>query len=220
MLPGSIVRLVRHVEMTRYDLATVEAWLQSHDPHMRDRDGKTLYFLAHKSNLLIPLVQLLMKHGYDPNHTPWIGAGSGNWRPLHYAANRDDLRHIRFLLSRGAALHATNSDGQTAEQKAAPSRFFPVPSDAYILLRDVRLAGGWKRYVNEPRKDLLVLRELCSRGRATPPPSVLAALFGAGFDSARPRTRRNPRVTPLPTPIFWHVLSYWRSDRDFDPSAA
>ena len=216
MLPDSIVRLVRHVEMTRYDLATVEAWLQSHDPHMRDRDGKTLYFLAHKSNLLIPLVQLLMKHGYDPNHTPWIGAGSGNWRPLHYAANRDDLRHIRFLLSRGAALDAAHGDGFSAEQMIS----YRPRDDAYILLRDVRLAGGWKRYVNEPRKDLLVLRELCSRGRATPPPSVLAALLGAGFDSARPRTRRNPRVTPLPTPIFWHVLSYWRSDRDSDLSAA
>jgi len=120
---------------------------------------------------------------------------------------------IRFLLSRGASPQLVSDD-----LFLATVAYDAI--DAYTLLRDVRLAGGWKRYVNAPRKDMLVLRELCARGRAAPP-SALAALFcTTGSGPLRPRTRRNPRVARLPTPIFWHVLSYWRSDRDFDPSAA
>jgi hypothetical protein len=216
VLPDSIVNLV-----PRFDLAPFKAWLESHDPHMRDRHGKTLYHHAYRyqshPKLFIPLIWLLLKCGYDPNHAPWISSMSANWRPLHYAANMDHLRIIRFLLSRGAVLDAANSGGLTAEQMIV---YRQPRDDAYFLLRAVRLAGGWKRYVNAPRKDMLVLRELCARGRAAPP-SALAALFcTTGFAPSRPRTRRNPRVAPLPTPIFWHVLSYWRSDRDFDPSAA
>ena len=123
------------------------------------------------------------------------------------------MHMIRFLLSRGASPQLVCEDLliEAAGHDAM---------DAVNLVCAVRLAGGWKRYVNAPRKDMLVLRELCARGRAAPP-SALAALFcTTGSAPSRPRTRRNPRVAPLPTPIFWHVLSYWRSDRDFDPSAA
>lgn len=191
-------------------------------PHMTGAFWRPLHYAACSGQVAI--AEVLLDLGADIGEMSgehWMADGfMGQMPPLHLAAMHSRLNMTRFLLSRGAALHATNSDGQTAEQKAAPSRFFPVPSDAYILLRDVRLAGSWKRYINEPRKGLLVLRELCSRSRATPPPSVLAALFGAGSDSARPGARRTTRATPLPTPIFWHVLSYWRSDRDFDLSAA
>jgi len=211
VLPDSIINLV-----PRYDLAPFEAWLHSHDPHMRDSDGKTLYHHAYYPKLFIPLIWLLLECGYDPNHTPWIapwfGADSENWRPLHYAANMNHLRIMRFILSRSAALDATHVHGLTAEQMLAPIR---PRTDAYILLREVRLAGGYKRYLRAPRKSLLVLRELCNRGRALPP-TEFAALFCTTSDASRPRTRRNQRVAPLPTPIFWHVLGFWNSRRDFD----
>lgn len=179
-------------------------------------------------------VRLLYECGYDPNVLPFddsARAGSALWTPLHYAANSaadsGELHAVRALLRRGASLSAQQFNGATAEEFVGGGTLGVYSmsennyrTDVYALLRDVRLAGGWKRYVNAPRKDMLVLRELCARGRAAPP-SALAALFcTTGSGPSRPRTRRNPRVAPLPTPIFWHVLSYWRSDRDFDPSAA
>ena len=106
---------------------------------------------------------------------PSMYPGAGFVNPLCLAASHSRLNMIRFLLSRGAALHATRSNGQTAEQSLAPTENRPVSGDAYFLLRDVRLAGGWKRYVNAPRKSLLILRELCAHGRAAPSTALLAA---------------------------------------------
>ena len=122
---------------------------------------------------------------------------------------------LRLLLSRGAPLLVKDERGRTAEEFAEwlLNTYGESQRDGTVtFLRDVRLAGGWKRYVNAPRASLLILRELCNRGRAAPP-LALARLFCTSSDSARPRTRRNPRA-PLPTPVFWHVLGYWRSDRD------
>ena len=121
------------------------------------------------------------------------------------------MNMIRFLLSRGASITAERSYGLTAEDTAEEFGL----SEAVDIFSEFRLAGNWKRYVNAPRVSLLVLRELCARGRASPPPTALAALFCAGSTSARPRTRRNPRAE-LPKALFWHILSYWRSDRDID----
>jgi len=110
-------------------------------------------------------------------------------------------------------LLAEDVDGLTAEQYTEwNSEQQGGGDDAGDLLRDVRLADGWKRYTNVPRKGLLILRELCNRGRAAPPPE-LKALFCTSSD-ARPRTRKARRRMPLPTPVFWHVVSFWRSDRD------
>ena len=48
------------------------------------------------------------------------------------------------------------------------------------LLADVRRAGGWAKYARAPRIELVRLRSLCARGRATPPPNpVLERLFNA-----------------------------------------
>ena len=45
-----------------------------------------------------------------------------------------------------------------------------VVEGTLAFFRDYRTAGGtWKRYVAEPRKQLLVLRRLVERGRALPP---------------------------------------------------
>ena len=70
-------------------------------------------------------------------------------------------------------------------------------ADGGDAFRDYRAAGStWKRYVAEPRKQLLVLRRLVERGRAAPPDGTLA------------------RVQGLPDVLFWKVLAFWRSDRD------
>ena len=73
-------------------------------------------------------------------------------------------------------------------------------------LADVRRAGGYQKFVREPRVALARLRLLGERGRASPPDGAtkearaLERLFG-------------PR-TPLPRGVFWLVVQYWRSDRD------
>ncbi len=63
------------------------------------------------------------------------------------------------------------------------------------FLRNVVDAGGWKPYVRAPRVSLVVLRRLCEKERARPPPE-LARLFA------------------LDKFIFWRVLSFWRSERE------
>ena len=65
------------------------------------------------------------------------------------------------------------------------------------LFDEIYAAGSWKRYANEPRVQLLMLRCLCAKGRAAPPPGMFANLLA------------------LPTAVFWGgVLSCWRTSRD------
>ncbi len=61
-------------------------------------------------------------------------------------------------------------------------------------------SGSWKRYANEPRVQLVVLRKLTERGRAKVPRYHNMHTLFAG------RT--------LPDVIFWKVLEFWRTDRD------
>mmetsp|Transcript_13080 Transcript_13080/g.40335 ORF Transcript_13080/g.40335 Transcript_13080/m.40335 type:complete len:243 (+) Transcript_13080:176-904(+) len=72
-----------------------------------------------------------------------------------------------------------------------------------LLLRDVRAAGSWKRYILSPHMQILRLRSLVARGRA----------------SARPGARRSRRcVAKLISPdlcneVVWECLSYWLGTR-------
>jgi hypothetical protein len=111
------------------------------------------------------------------------------------------LRAIRLLVSRGANLNLRSGEfDQTPVESAhdtlqwAPS---PFRGECHAFLRDVTRAGGWRRFVNIPRKSILVLRELCLRGRATPPRALVKL--------CAPTT---------PTSIVWCVLKFWRSDRE------
>ena len=91
---------------------------------------------------------------------------------------------------------------------------------ALAMLEGTRLAGSYKGYVLAPYKELLRLRSLLARDRASigpTTPEVVARLFGgrAGFlTRARPPTRRiraPPRRTAgVPDPVFWKVMEYWR----------
>ena len=90
-------------------------------------------------------------------------------------------------------------------------------------MRDFRASGkDWKRYVAEPRKQLLVLRRLVERGRALPPriwmrgwTSLARALIGRepSDDGAKAVHDLFGRKD-LPDVLFWKVLAFWRSDRD------
>ena len=86
------------------------------------------------------------------------------------------------------------------------------------VIDGVRLAGSYKQYILQDYKELLRLRSLLARGRATmasSTPEVIARLFGGTTAaSRRPRTRRSQlslkRSAGVPDPIFWKVLEYWR----------
>ena len=84
-----------------------------------------------------------------------------------------------------------------------------INTESANLLRDVRLAGGWVRYSLQPHYDLLVLRALCHRRRATFDswtPEVLVRLFGA--PEARRRNNAVRGRADLPDPLFWRVLEF------------
>ena len=155
---------------------------------------------------------LLLDAGADINKYAPNG-----WTPLMAAATRlnsdggfGNINGVRLLVSRGAKLdlrqrlpeghplHASHR--QTAEEMCAFTweiQQFPMRAACHAFLRDVRLAGGYRRYVNAPRKTIIVLRQLVLRGRATPP-HALVKLFA---DST-------------PKEIVWRVLKFWRSDRE------
>ncbi len=114
----------------------------------------------------------------------------------------------KFLLHRGADVNYTapargfslaprDAEGWAAFY--AEESTFNQPRDAdllfYRFIKNVRRASGWKPFVRAPRVSLVVLRRLCEKQRARPPPE-LARLFA------------------LDKFIFWRVLAYWRTDRD------
>ena len=144
--------------------------------------------------------------GADPEEFGWSG---------HVDAEGQARRRLKSLLSTYA--DRPNMPDRIREQADRLE-------SAVTLLADVRAAGGWKAYVNAPRRSLLVLRALCERGRATPPP-LLAPLFpgpAAGLArSLRAKIRwplRSRASTPprpeLPKELFRIVVSFWRSELD------
>ena len=149
---------------------------------------------------------------------------------LHLAARLSgfvSLGVVKELLTSGASLDAADVSGHVPEEVARSRLDKPIytgdgiPRDPQLtrrpgaveaflaLLADVRAAGSFKRYVNAPRLDVVVLQALCAKGRAAPyrssrlSPPVLARLFPTSTKSVH-----------LPKELFWRILSYWRTDRD------
>ena len=148
-----------------------------------------------------------------PNMTPLMACGQ--CAPTFPAI----VDVAKYLVKRGADLSLTNyldMDAETYTRRnsehmhrlTVQSELLPtIPlSPLPDWLADVRRAGGYQKFVREPRIALARLRLLCERGRASPPDGAtkearaLERLFG-------------PR-TPLPRGVFWLVVQYWRSDRD------
>ena len=115
----------------------------------------------------------------------------------------------KLLLSRGASLDARNNYGEDPEARA---RVLNRTATADVLAA-VRAAGGWPAYVAAPRVQLLMFRILCEQGRAVAP-TDLARLFPCETERrASLRSARNAS-TALPKELFWHIVKFWRSDRD------
>ena len=152
-----------------------------------------------------------------------LGVGA---TPLMVAvAESAPVFYLRELLRLGADLSATNEEGDSALSLAQSVIYddgadgSPAAKQAVLIfITDVSRAGTYKRYVNEPRKQLLVLLKLCERDRATAPRrGLLARLFPSPRRRvASPRRRVASGIASgrLPDVLFWKVLSFWRSSRD------
>ena len=178
-----------------------------------------------------------------------LGVGA---TPLMVAvAESAPVFYLRELLRLGADLSATNEEGDSALSLAqsainAPDAIGTTPAAkqagliakqaASIFITDVSRAGTYKRYINEPRKRLLVLRKLVERGRATAPRASVHAFEAAaryagpragmvfttrdgatGYYRDAPVPERLFCASTLPDVLFWKVLSFWRTSRDGQP---
>ena len=120
---------------------------------------------------------------------------------LHYAAELGNEKTCKILLSRGASLDVRNRGGFNPEVLARNCGSATTAD----LLAEVRAAGGWDKYVHEPRAELLALRRelpsLRERGRASP--STVRAHERLFLDAR------------LPDEVFSHILAFWRTSRDY-----
>ena len=136
-------------------------------------------------------------------------------------------RIVRMLLVAGADVSARSCRGETPEtwirqflaQNDRPSLNRIGYGVTLGILEGTRLAGSYKNYVLQEYKELLRLRSLLARKRASigpTTPGVVARLFGGRADptASRRATRRRralpQRPTGVPDPAFWLVMEYWR----------
>ncbi len=193
------------------DAIVTNEWRRYRDP-WTIAQAKTAVSMGHQG-----IVRLLLKHGaaVDANMT------ASRQTPLMIAAGYSgfiSLGLVRELLRGGAGLDVVDHKGRNAEAIARSrlqngiytgegipefpgTRRRPGAVEAFLaLLAEVRAAGSWKRYANEPRVNLVVLRKLTERGRASVPRyHNMHTLFA----------RRT-----LPDELFWKILEFWRTDRD------
>ena len=170
------------------------------------------------------VIALLLKHGARVDYlssegrSPLMAAAQDPHLPDdRQLGDHQTCATVRLLLAHGADLRAVDFSNKTArdfavslqtsmesqlnaareyEAQKARARFLKAAS-VVALFDEIYAAGSWKRYANEPRVQLLMLRCLCAKGRAAPPPGMFANLLA------------------LPTAVFWGgVLSCWRTSRD------
>ena len=194
-------------------------------------DGTVLHFCDFAEE-----AALLVDAGAEVNHRDLHGE-TPLMALVELANTLGSLSLARFLLRSGADVHLVdhqgrdaeacarmpmqnfmqNFDNLTAERRAQNARAVTVyrrRSAIADLLAAVKRAGTWKRYVTRPHVELVRLRLLCARGRATPPPrSIHERLFGES--ALLPGAKRRVQNTrPLPKEVFWHILAFWRSTED------
>ena len=237
-------------DMFYLNVDALDAWLANHDINERDELGASLLSYtghwgkgraacellargadpnsvsqsiepplhAFVKSLQFDTVDSLIRHGADVNLADPDDKHAPSGTPLDIVTTRTKCDAepqyavatgcmLRFLLRRGATLRETDIYRVGMRKMKR-------------LLNAIRSAGGWKRYVTEPRLQLLLLRLLCLRGRAVAAPP-LERLFG--LPPPQPGTLRKTRAarrasslasTTLPKEVFWHILRFWRSKSD------
>ena len=213
-------------------LAVIVSSSNYYERQVRNRCPALIRFLVEKGAPVdLRVTSSLLRHGVGT--TPLMVA----------VAQSAPVVYLRELLRLGADLSATNEEGDSALSLAQSAIYdvdatgSPAAKRAVLtFITDVSRAGTYKRYVNEPRKQLLVLRKLVERGRARPPrvsvPPFEAAARYAGARAGMVFTTRGGATgyyrdaaaperlfaaSALPDVLFWKVLSFWRTSRDGRP---
>lgn len=140
--------------------------------------------------------------------------------------HRPWIRVMKLLLSRGASLDA-RSHGKTPEQLFS-TQFHGIGSllgfdsdgddddetPAVDFLRAVRLAGGWKNYVDKPRRRVRKYRRKLRKARllltARDPQEDLH--FGQPVDAVHAFLFIS---SALPDELVDLILAFWHTDRDY-----
>ena len=145
------------------------------------------------------------------NRTPLMRAADRACIPCSAEEEAARLATVKLLLHHGANLEARDRYGHRAHQIAH------MGSSARALLNDVRAAGGWRGYArrcnHRDRLEMLVLRVLCERGRATTDDALLSRLFPsvestqASDDEVVEAAPR--RLAPVDRDAFRNVFSFW-----------
>ena len=145
------------------------------------------------------------------NRTPLMRAADRACIPCSAEEEAARLATVKLLLHHGANLEARDRYGHRAHQIAH------MGSSARALLNDVRAAGGWRPYARRgfhgDRREMLVLRVLCERGRATTDDALLSRLFPC-VESARASDDEvveapARRLDPVDRDAFRNVFSFW-----------
>ena len=229
----------RHVASGRSLDELVDLYFVGGGVHIRENAANGRTRLHHAARMgWCSSVTWLLEQDADV-HTGWPGHGR---TPLHNAAVWDRRDAAVLLLDAGARVDGRDIDGSTALRLAAFDGYIDMcklllSRGASLDVRDndgedpeafarrcgrtatvdvlaaVRAAGGWAAYVAAPRVQLLMLRILCEQGRAVAPAGLLARLFPC--ETERRASLRSVRHAPaLPKELFWHIVQFWRSDRD------
>ena len=153
--------------------------------------------------------QLLLDHGADK--TSFQRMSPGQAHPC-----LTDHRILRMFFIAGVDVLALQLNGRNFEELARGRAV--LNEEVLAVIDGVYRAGSYAEFILHEYKQILRIRSLLARGRATMAPStpdVIARLFGGtAATSRRPRTRRSQlsltRPAGVPDPIFWEVMEYWR----------
>ena len=152
---------------------------------------------------------ILLDHGADK--TSFQRMSPGQAHPC-----LTDHRILRMFFIAGVDVLALQLNGRNFEELARGRAV--LNEEVLAVIDGVYRAGSYAEFILHEYKQLLRIRSLLARGRATMVPStpdVIARLFGGtAAASRRPRTRRSKlsltRSAGVPDPIFWKVMEYWR----------
>ena len=168
---------------------SVVDWLLAHGAGVDDLSGRRPR--AYRAPLQAAVMkdnEFLAKRLLDAGAQ--VDACSDTGEPsLAFACRHDRIKICKLLLSRGADPHLRDDDGH----------FLKTTSE---LLEIVCASGGWKSYVDAPRKELFKFRKALptlQRGPSSVPAKVERLFTDSG----------------IPDEIFRHVLAFWRSARDY-----